>query len=132
MQNIFDKDDLLVSVHRFDEWKAGLDFITSDDEFLQAGTWRYDKGKVLDRHYHNHLPRVSEHTQECVVVLSGSLRVEVFGLTQNAICTFDLKQGDFAVFLRGGHRYEILADDTRILETKNGPFLGVDLDKTRF
>ena len=40
--------------------------------------------------------------------------------------------GDFAVLLAGGHGYEIQEDDTRIIETKNGPFLGVDLDKTGF
>jgi hypothetical protein len=34
--------------------------------------------------------------------------------------------------MNGGHDYTILEDDTRILEIKNGPFLGREIDKTLF
>jgi len=33
------------------------------------------------------------------------------------------------VILRGYHGYEILEDDTRVLEVKNGPFTSVEADK---
>ena len=41
-------------------------------------------------------------------------------------------QGDLAVFGFGGHGYEILEDDTQIIESKNGPFISVDKDKKKF
>ena len=40
--------------------------------------------------------------------------------------------GDLAVFVYGGHGYEILEDDTKIIEAKNGPFINVEKDKERF
>ena len=46
--------------------------------------------------------------------------------------SFEVEKGDIAVFTNGGHGYKILADNTKILETKNGPFYGVQKDKTRF
>ena len=45
---------------------------------------------------------------------------------------FVLFEGDLAVFAYGGHGYVILEDDTQIIETKNGPFIDVDTDKTKF
>jgi hypothetical protein len=33
--------------------------------------------------------------------------------------------------LRGGHGYEILEDGTQVLEVKNGPYLGPDVDRRR-
>ena len=39
------------------DWKKGLNFITSEDYYIQAGSWWYDKGKVLDSHTHNEFER---------------------------------------------------------------------------
>ena len=45
---------------------------------------------------------------------------------------FVLSEGDLAVYAFGGHGYEMLKDDTQIVETKNGPFVSVDKDKEKF
>ena len=132
MQSICDNNELLVVIRRYKDWEPGLSFETSDGDFLQVGTWLYDAGKMLDRHHHNILERFTNITQECIIVLSGSLRTNVYSTKNEFVCSFDLEQGDYAVFLRGGHSYEILENGTRVVEVKNGPFLGVELDKTRF
>ena len=133
MHHVKDKNSNILSVLvKPSQWKLGLDFITDDSEFLQVGTWFYEKGKVLDRHHHNIVKRQSDITQECIAVMQGSLHVEVYDDGRNFVEDYLMTEGDFAVFLRGGHAYKILEDRTRILETKNGPFLGVDKDKTRF
>jgi hypothetical protein len=133
MLQIENKDNkTLVVLIKPEDWSKGLDFITSDDQYLQVGTWWYDEGKVLDRHYHNILDRRSDLTQECVTIMHGSMLVKVYDYDQNYLSKFIMEQGDFALFLGGGHEYTILENDTRIIETKNGPFLGVQLDKTRF
>lgn len=133
MREIIDKEGkILVIINRLDEWNAGLDFITNDKEFLQVGTWLYDKDKKLDRHHHNFVTRKSNLTQECVVVLTGKMLARVYDDSRCFLDEFVLNSGDFAVFLGGGHEYEIMEDATKIIETKNGPFLGVALDKTKF
>ena len=128
-----DQDDNLICIlHRADDWKKELDFVTQDDDFIQLGTWWYDKGKKLDRHYHNVFKRSANKTAECVHIIQGSMRVDLYDCNQAFTESFIMFCGDSAVFLNGGHGYEILEDQTKVLETKNGPFLGVDKDKTRF
>lgn len=118
-------------IHRGEDWKEGLDFITEDTSFIQVGTWWYNKGKSLDKHYHNVAERLADVTQECVFVVNGSMEVVICEYDGRPIETFTLYSGDMCVILCGAHEYKILEDGTKILETKNGPFLGLELDKTR-
>ena len=43
----------------------------------------------------------------------------------------EVNVGDVIILLRGGHGYDILDDDTEVLEIKNGPYVGSDLDRRR-
>ena len=54
-----------------------------------------------------------------------------FDEEQSFIESFTIVEGEFAIFEAGGHGYEILEENTKIIETKNGPFMGVNIDKTR-
>lgn len=126
-------DSKIISIiYREDDWIKGLNFVTPDDMFIQVGSWWYDEGKKLDKHVHNDFDRQAKRTQECVFVKRGSMEVTLYTEELQELDTFTLNQGDLAVFAYGGHGYEILEDDTQIIETKNGPFLSVEIDKTRF
>ena len=57
------------------------------------------------------------------------MRKKIFG--ENNI-EYIIYKGDTAVFAYGGHGYEILEDDTQIIEAKNGPFTDVATDKVKF
>ena len=50
IKNITFKDELYSSVFDLKNIKEGLDFITSDNSFIQVGTWDYQEGKILDAH----------------------------------------------------------------------------------
>lgn len=123
---------VLCLVYRDEDWVKGLNFITSDEYFIQAGSWWYDKGKKLDAHKHNVFERKSYRTQETVFVKSGSMLVRLYNEEGEFLEEFTLLEGDLAVFVSGGHGYHILEDNTKIIETKNGPFTGVENDKVRF
>ena len=45
IKNITFKDELYSSVFDLKNIKEGLDFITSDNSFIQVGTWDYQEGK---------------------------------------------------------------------------------------
>tara|TARA_B100001057_G_scaffold296483_1_gene296693 strand:+ start:5373 stop:5771 length:399 start_codon:yes stop_codon:yes gene_type:complete len=125
-------NDLYCIVYRDEDWVKGLNFITSEDCFVQAGSWWYDKGKILDSHTHNEFERKAYRTQETVFVKQGKMKVSLFTESHEYLDEYILNQGDLAVFIYGGHGYEILEDDTKIIETKNGPFTGVENDKVKF
>ena len=124
--------NLLAIIHRGENWNKGLDFLTENEHFVQVGTWYYDSGKELDKHKHNIVVRESELTQECVFMVSGSMRVDFYNDDMQFICSERLYKGDLGIMISGGHGYEILEDSTKVLEVKNGPFLGVEQDKIKF
>lgn len=130
---IIKNDGQIISIiYRDKDWEKGLNFITPDNMFLQVGSWWYEKDKELQKHIHKDFDRVANRTQECVYVRKGSMQVTLFSEKLEFLQSFDLFEGDLAVFAYGGHGYKILEDDTQIIETKNGPFIDVDTDKLKF
>ena len=119
-------------VYRDEDWVKGLNFVTPDEMFVQVGSWWYDKGKVLAKHVHKDFDRSAMRTQECVYMRRGSMKVTLYSEALEELESFILLQGDLAVFAYGGHGYEILEDDTQVIESKNGPFIDVSTDKTKF
>jgi len=112
-------------------WRPGLSFFSDDLDFIQVGTWGYDSGKKLASHMHNEVTRESHRTQEVVFVRRGKIRAVVLGSTGCQLAAFDLSPGDLLLLLGGGHGYEILHNGTEVLEIKNGPYLGPDVDRRR-
>lgn len=117
---------------RGDDWPSGLSFITPDEAFIQVGSWRYNAGKTLAAHVHKEYPRVAAKTQEVVFVKQGKMKVILYNKAREAVEEIVLREGDLLVVAHAGHGYEILEDDTQILEVKNGPFVSVDVDKEKF
>ncbi len=130
---IIKHDGKIISIiYRDSDWKKGLNFITPDELFIQVGSWWYDKGKKLDSHIHKEFDRNATRTQETIYVKRGAVKVLLFTEKEEFLQDYILYQGDLAVFGYGGHGYEILEDDTQIIESKNGPFVSVDKDKSKF
>ncbi len=132
IQKIEHNGQIISIIYRDEDWVEGLNFITPNDLFVQVGSWWYNKGKILEKHVHNEFDRVVGRTQECVYVRRGSMRVTVYTEKLEILETFDLNEGDLAVFAYGGHGYEILENNTQIIESKNGPFVDVKTDKRKF
>ena len=120
---------LYAIIHRKDDWKDGLDFITPSEESMQVGTFLYNKGKQCNPHKHLFNPRNVPYTQECFIVLDGSVLARVYDEEGKLLCEDILISGDMIVLFAGGHGFEILQDGTRVIECKSGPFTTVSNDK---
>jgi hypothetical protein len=127
-----DNGQIISIVYRDSDWVEGLNFITPDEMFVQVGSWWYQKGKKLESHVHKDFERVAMRTQEMTYVKKGSMRVLLYSDDQKYLEDFIISEGDTAVFAYGGHGYEILEDNTQIIEAKNGPFINVETDKEKF
>ena len=124
------KDGTLYAiVHRADDWKEGLDFVTPPEEAMQVGTFLYESGKQCKPHKHLLNQRSNDYTQECFIVLSGVVAAKIYDDKDEVHYTVILHPGDMIILFRGGHGFDILEDDTRIIECKNGPFISVEKDK---
>ncbi|WP_374659989.1 hypothetical protein [Inhella sp.] len=112
-------------------WGEGLRFFSPDADFIQAGTWGYPAGKELLAHSHNEAHRDVAWTQELLYIRKGRLRARIYAPTDELVDTLEAGEGDLLMLLRGGHGYDILEDGTQVLEVKNGPYLGPDVDRRR-
>jgi hypothetical protein len=55
----------------------------------------------------------------------------IYTLDAEEVETLILEAGDVLVLLSSGHGYRILEDGTRVIEIKNGPYPGADVDRRR-
>ena len=112
-------------------WNEGLSFFSQDSEYMQVGVWGYAEGKQLKAHIHNEVTREVLWTQEVLFVRSGKIRANIYDTKENKIAELEVSTGDIIILLRGGHGYDILEDGTQVLEVKNGPYVGPELDRRR-
>lgn len=132
MQEFIYEGKTLARLIKSTDWNKGLGFFSNDQEFIQVGTWFYDKGKALQNHIHNEFERKAYRTCEAVYMVSGSMKVNLYTLEKVFVESFEIYCGDTLILLDSGHGYEILEDETKVLEIKNGPFMGVETDKEKF
>lgn len=112
-------------------WQEGLKFFSQDDDFMQVGVWGYEAGTNLKAHIHNQVKREVSWTQEALFVRSGKLRANIFNTKEEKVAEIDIGAGDIIILLRGGHGYNVLENGTQVLEIKNGPYVGADIDRRR-
>lgn len=128
------KDGKILARHiTQDDIGHGLIPLTNDDEYIQVVAWgHYEKDKYLQDHIHNEFPRTAMRTYETVYIVKGSIEARIYDLDLKPIEKITVNQGDLLILLECAHGYTILDDDTTVLEIKNGPFMGVVKDKTKF
>jgi hypothetical protein len=110
----------------------GLSFFSEPEDFVQVGSWLYGNGKDLKRHIHNEVPRQVTRTQEVLVVISGAVRAAIYDEAGALADSLTVKAGEVLILLGGGHGYDVLQDQTRVIEIKNGPYPGAERDRRRF
>ena len=77
-------------------------------------------GKILRKSY---------KTNEFVFVAKGKLQSDLYTEQGEFIETVIVDEGEGILLHNHAHHYKIL-EDSIILESKNGPFMGVEKDKT--
>lgn len=133
-EEIFSKTGKLIArlVRQESLWSnSGLAFWSNDSEFVQVGTWTHPEGAKLPAHIHNVFPREALRTQETVYVVAGSLRARLFDDSGESVAEISMGAGDLLICLAGGHGYSISEEGTKVLEVKNGPYSGPELDRRR-
>jgi hypothetical protein len=112
-------------------FEEGLKFYSGNEERIQVGTWNYPKDTQLIPHSHNQINRTVTRTSEVIFVLAGSIHADIYDDNHDLLWEGELYQGDLLICLEGGHGYRTLEDITKVLEVKNGPYFGQDIDRRR-
>ena len=121
---------LLAIIISNDYSKDGVEFFTPNDFSQQLAYMKHPKGKRIDAHTHNIVPREVSYTKEVLVIRKGKLRVDFYEDDQTYIESHIVNQGDIILLAFGGHGFECL-EEVEMVEIKQGPYLG-EQDKVRF
>lgn len=126
MQEFFSRDskNLLVKVFKLDELKSRYNFLTDEEEPLQVGVMNITKNTGTDLHKHKKIRKEVCSTLESWLVLDGRVSVEVLDDKQNFIAKIVLTTGDLMLTYGGFHSLTSMDSCSKVLETRNGPYLG--------
>ncbi len=131
-QKIFDHHgNCLAIVIKAEYTVERTEFFSNPEYSQQLGIIRYPQGGKIKPHYHNELARQVFFTQEVLVIRKGSVKVDLYNSALEWISDVLLTKGDVIFLIAGGHGFEMI-EDCEMLEIKQGPYSGVDNDKTRF
>ncbi len=130
IEQITHEDELLAIIVRHDFSGEGVHFFTPHQFSQQLAYMSHPRGKLIEPHMHNPVPRSIAYTQEVLIIKRGRLRVDFYDRERLYLHSRVLSAGDVILLATGGHGFEVL-DDIEMIEVKQGPFTG-DGDKTRF
>jgi len=104
--------------------------ISPDGEFMQLCYLNLNKeNKFLP---HKHFWKINKEkkkiVQESWLLIKGSAKVSFYDLDDKFLISKILKPGDVSITFAGGHKLDILKNDTIIYEHKNGPYEGQKKD----
>lgn len=131
MREVFSEGIVLSRVIEKEDWKEGLSFFSNESDFIQVGTWKYNEGKQLLKHVHNEVYRKIDRTHEVLYVKKGKILAKIYSVEGKYVDEMIVSEGEIIILLNSGHGYTILEDDTQVLEIKNGPYLGAEIDRRR-
>ena len=124
------ENQLYAFVCSLNDVSKGLEFLSYDTDFIQLGTWNYEKNFSTVPHYHLEHDKPSNLTQEVVLVHKGSVKCRLFTKEGNYVDEVDINEGELIVQIYGVHEY-IMNEDSIVLEIKNGPYYGPEVDRKR-
>jgi len=120
MEQIFHDGTLIgLLLMSFDD---GTSPITDAPGALQVLTLKHPKGTVLAAHTHTPTERTTASLQECVVVKSGEITVDLYSPNKILFRKIKLTQGQAFLCLNGGLGIH-MDEDSELFEFKNGPFV---------
>lgn len=118
-------------VRKTDLIEPGLSFFSFAEEGIQVAFWNHNKETILAPHIHNVFDRVNNRTSEVLVVISGKVHFDIYNDNEEMILEGELVSGDILISLAGGHGYKIIEENTQVIEVKNGPYSGPEIDRRR-
>jgi hypothetical protein len=111
--------------------QEGAHFLTPDSMPLQLGFLVHPSGKSIKPHAHRHQDKLVKSTYEVLYIIEGRIELQFYSLEGRLLGTRQMSSGDAVILMDGGHGLKVL-ESCRILEVKQGPYFGTDVEKLFF
>ena len=88
----------------------GANFVTSPDDIIQFGTFKWPMGKEIQPHRHNNISRSFSGTNEVLFILKGKMVVKFYDDENCPKSDCELGAGDAVVLKGGAHGFSMIED----------------------
>lgn len=132
LRKINDGDTLIALVGSFDDLGKGNHFLTESKLPMQIGVLKADKSKVQNHIHKIRKRKVDSISNEFHLVVKGKVEVSLFNYAKQLISKVMLMPNMFCLLVNGGHGFNIVKDDTIMVECKVGEYTTVEDDKEIF
>jgi hypothetical protein len=130
IEKIIHEGQFISLIVRNDFSKDGLEFFTSDEDFLQLGYMKRPLGYEIQPHVHNLIDRTVNRTQEVLFIKSGKVQIDYYDDNRVFFCSKIVLEGDVILLASGGHSF-LMLEESEIIEVKQGPYCG-ESEKSKF
>jgi len=104
-------------------------FFTDKDDEVQFGILGFKKNYKTGAHYHNKIQDKTNPTDEIIILLEGSCRIDFYNNKGDYIKSLEFSKGDIIILYRGAHNV-LFYEDTKMFTFKTGAY-DKDLSDTR-
>ena len=120
--------ELFALIVRGSYGEDGAKFVTAQSNPLQLGILRHKQGVQVKPHVHRNTPRMISEVQEVLHVEYGEVEAEFYDARNTKVGGVRLRAGDTALLTSGGHGF-LIVEECKMIEVKQGPYLGTAEDK---
>ena len=121
MEIIQKNNKIIAMILRKNYKNKGIKFFTPTSFSQQVAQMSYNKGKIIDCHYHQNIKKNNIKTQEVLIMKTGKMKVFLFD-KKKFICAKILNAGDLILLASGGHGFKVLKKSV-FIEVKQGPYI---------
>jgi hypothetical protein len=118
----------LAIILKADEEVNATTFFSDPEDAMQIGFISTDSNRGIPKHKHLLFERNLSGTSEFLLVRRGSCSVNLWGIEEETVQSFNLNEGDSVLLLGGIHSIDSKTKNLLLLEVKQGPYAG-SLDK---
>ena len=119
MQEFYSKN-ILIGI-KVSSFSSGTYPITNSNEAIQVITLKHPMGTEVKIHGHRPEKRVTTALQECLIVKSGKIQIDLYGHDNKLVGKTILNAGELFILLNGIWAVHFL-EDSEVIEAKNGPY----------
>lgn len=131
IEDVLHKNQILAKIIRANyKLKKGINFFTPNHFSSQVAYMSHKKGHVIQPHIHKKKLKKIYDTNEVLIILDGTLKVDFYNNKKQYISSKILKRNDIIILLSGGHGFKILKK-CNFIEVKQGPY-NLKEDKYKF
>jgi len=117
-------NNIIMSIVNVDELNDRNNFISNEHDPLQIGFFNFNDNYKVETHKHIKNIKKTSRTNEAWYIVTGIFEVECLDLDKTLIYKNHFGKNNLIIYYDGYHSIKGISKINKLLEFRNGPYLG--------